>query len=402
MKTKKYALYAGLSLSLLLTACASGEESNEDSSSENQTEETKQEESKDEKQSFDVAQSTVGKQVAAYQELMDELGKMKEDQEVDWELVSTTYKDDMQSSVTEVNGDFDQAISSAITAAQNDELEQNAARQIIDKGLQSYFYQKQKGIHGDIVTALEDENTTEADEQFQQLNYLAEEVFIPTAEKRDSYYELSGDSSIVQNINAGLSAQEEALNNGNADDFAVYKQVTDKSIYRSYYLAAQSYAEKIEQAASENAEEAELQAEQAEAWGFLQAIQGSLSGGDEEAATKLNTLFTLNETDPATIQSDEVKDLFVQAFVGKIKSYHEKAPKSVEEGNLTDARGAALEANVFMKAIEMAMQERLGEEESSNLLDKAETWYEAIENENLEEANALSEEIVSSLDQLVK
>ncbi|KHF29778.1 hypothetical protein LR68_01563 [Anoxybacillus sp. BCO1] len=48
----------------------------------------------------------------------------------------------------------------------------------------------------------------------------------------------------------------------------MYIQLTDKSIYRSFYLASKSYAEKIEAGVKEGKAEDELKGQQAEAWAF--------------------------------------------------------------------------------------------------------------------------------------
>ncbi|WLR50152.1 hypothetical protein LC040_12790 [Bacillus tianshenii] len=379
----------------ILAGCNSGGgEATEEPKQEEQPAENQEQESNEQ-----AEQSAVTEQITTYQAMMDELGKAKEDQEVDWDKVLEEYKGGLQTAVTEVNGEFDQAITAALEGGKSGDLKPNIARQLVDKTTQSYFYQKQKGLHGQVAEAMEADKSDEAKALFADIKTLAEDVFIPTAVKRDSYYELSGENSMEESINAGLSAQEEALNSGNVDDYKVYKQITDKSIYRSYYLAAQSYAEKIEKAVAEGNEE-ELQIMQAEGWGFYQAIKGSLSGGDEEAANKLNTLFSLNETEPASIKAAEVKDLFANAFVGKIKSYHEKVPTKLEAGEVTDARGAALEGNVFMKDIEMYLNEKLGEEKTKQAMENGEKWFEAVSNENTEEAAKYSEQIISTLNEL--
>ncbi|GGD03123.1 hypothetical protein [Pontibacillus salipaludis] len=405
---KKTLLFTGLSFSLVLAGCAGdseGEEESEGTNSEQQEEvqdNEQEEQEKEQDQNEEAETASIEDQVQAYKDITKELDKMKEDQEVNWDMIKDTYTAELQQDLTSVNGEFDQAITAAISAGKDGSLEKNAARQIIDKTTQSYFYQKQKGMHSEIAKELEEGTKEKAQQQFDKLKFLANEVFIPTAVKRDSYYELEGDSSLEQNINAGLTTQQEALQAGNADDFGVYKQITDKSIYRSYFLAAQSYAEKIEKAANEGASNDELAAEQAEAWGFYQAIKGSLSSGDEEAAKQINTLFSLDQTEPNTIKADEVNDLFVQAFVGKIKGYHTESVEEVKNGNITKARTEALEANMFTKAIEMSMTESLGEEQTKETLQKAESWLEAVSNENAEEAEQLGQEIVSTLDQLVK
>jgi hypothetical protein len=359
-----------------------------------------QEKEKDTKSEEVVVEETeTGKQVADYKAIMDELGKMKEEKEVDWSLVESTYG----SALKAVAGDLDVFITSGINAGKNGELDQNVARQLIDKGTQSYFYQKQKELHGDVATALEAGDQGKAEAAFAELKHLINEVIIPTAEKRDGYYELTGEDSLVDNIQNGLSLQEEALASGNVDDFSVYKQITDKSVYRSYYLASNSYAKKIAQAVSEGkTDETELKIMQAEALGFYQAIKGSLSGGDEQAANKLQDLFDFSKTDATTLNADEVSRLFTKAFIGKITGYHEKAAKSLEAAEITSARVQAMEGNVFLKDIELVLNEKIGEEKTTELLEAAQKWYEAISNENAEEAAKQSELIVPVLKGVVK
>ncbi|WP_070121740.1 hypothetical protein [Bacillus marinisedimentorum] len=405
MKKQTITLIAGALLAGgVLAGCGNqeAEEPKEEPKQEEQAAEENQAEQNSEGKENDAEQNAADTnteaEVNAYQAMMESLSAAKEGNEVEWDKVKSEYQNNLQEAVTAVNGEFDQAIQAAISAGQSGELDANVARQIIDKTTQSYFYQKHKGLHSDTASAIEAGNTEAASKIFEDLNLLIDEVIIPTAEKRDSYYELSGEDSIVENINSGLKAQTEALDAGNADDFGVYKQITDKSIYRSYYLAAQSYAEKVEKAVQEgNADETELKIMQAEGWGFLQAIKGSLAGGDEEAANKLNDLFSLDKTEPSAIKSEEVSQLFTDAFAGKITSYHEKVPAALEEGEVAEARTEAMEANVFLKAIEMDLADKLGEEQAESLLDKAQKWYEAVAAENAEEASKLSEEITSSV-----
>ncbi|RBW71534.1 hypothetical protein [Bacillus taeanensis] len=395
---KSMLLFASITLAgSLLAACGNQE-------AEEPKEETVQEEAADQEenaQSEEVAleETATAKQVAAYKAIMDELNKMKEDKEVDWSVVKSTYQNELKAET----GDFDNLITAGINAGKDGEGDQNVARQLIDKGIQSYFYSKQKSLHGEAGDALAAGDQAKAEAAFAELKHLVEEVIIPTAEKRDGYYELTGEDSMVENINNGLSLQEEALAAGNADDFSVYKQMTDKSVYRSYYLAANSYAEKIAAAVNEgNADEAELKIMQAEAYGFYQAIKGSLSGGDEEAANKLDELFNAAVTDAKTLNAEEVSDLFLKAFIGKITGYHEKVAAALEAGEAAEARVEAMEANVFTKDIELALAKKLGEEQTAELLDHAAKWYEAVANENAEEAASHSEAIVPVLKGVVQ
>jgi len=384
----------------VLAACSNDSAENANSQENTSTEETEKETETADENEGQTEVSSIEKQVTAYKEMKAELEKMKEDKEVDWSIVSTQYTENLQSEINKSNGEFDQAISAAIAAGESGELEQNVARQIIDKVTQSYFYSKQKSLHKDVVAALEAGNAEEAKMLFGEIKHLANEVFIPTAVKRDEYYKLEGDQSMEQNINAGLAAQEEALNNENVEDYKVFTQLTDKSIYRSYYLAANSYAEKIGAAIKEGASETDLQIKQAEGWGFLQAIKGSLAGGDEQAAAKLDELFSLDKTDAKTIDPAEIDQLFTKAILGKAKSYHDKTAAALEEGKNVDARVKALEGNMFTKMIELELIESLGEEKANQVFEHAEAWFNAVTEQNAEEAKMHSDEVLALLQEL--
>ncbi|MDP4550519.1 hypothetical protein Q9251_06460 [Alkalihalobacillus macyae] len=401
---KSMMLFASITLAgTVLVACGNDSENaaNTANTENNSQEESTDSQSSDQSKEMSVDESATAKQVDAYKAITDELNKMKEDQEVDWDLVESTYTSDLKSAVNEIDNEFDQFITTGIQAGTSGELEENVARQMIDKGTQSYFYQKQKSLQQAVIDAKDADKSDEAMLHFDEIKLLVENVFVPTAEKRDSYYELEGESSIVENINSGLTAQEEALSSEEGmEDFAVAKQITDKSIYRSYYLASNSYAEKIEEAVKAGDSE-ELQIMQTEALGFYQAIKGSLAGGDEEAAAKLSELFDISN-EPTSIKADEVSNLFVKAFAGKIKGYHEKVAEMAEEGKITDSKEAAMEANVFLKAIEMPVNDAIGQEKADALYADATSWYEAIVNDNAEEANKLSEQILSELQSVVE
>lgn len=391
-----------LMASTVLAACGGDEtaekpEENKQAETDKETEDTKTEEPKE----VNVDDTDAAKQAAAYSDMMTELVKAKENQEVNWDTVQEKYDAGLQQDVAELTPEFDQSIQAAIAAGKNGEMEPIIAVQLIDKTTQSYFYQNQKALQKEAVAALTDDKKEDANLAFVQIKHLAEKVLIPTAEKRDNYYELSGDSSLVENINSGLSAQEEALNSGNAEDFQVYLQVTDKSIYRSYYLAAKSYAEKIEAGVKEGKDSKELSIMQAEAWGFYQAIKGSLGGGDEAAAAQLDKLFTLNTTDPATIKAAETNELFAKTIAGKIKGYYEKAPTLAAEGNAVEAKVGAMEGNMFLKMLQGQMTEKLGEEKTQAVFADAEAWYSAIAENKPEDAKAKGEAVINAVNGLL-
>ncbi|WP_338750517.1 hypothetical protein [Bacillus sp. FJAT-52991] len=380
----------------VLAGCGGTEEAPKE---EKKQEETKPaEEAKDQEQAPAETKGAVAAQIEAHQVFSAEKDKLKEGGEVDWAAVEKAYTEQLQAAINEVNGEYAQGIEAAIEAGKTGELEPVVSMQLVDKLTQSYFYQKQKRLQKDASAALAEKKTDEAKAMFGEIKQLAENVFIPTAEKRDTYYELSGEDSVAENIRNGLKVQEEALTAGNADDFQVYVQLTDKSIYKVYYLAANGYAEKIEAAVAEGKED-ELKIMQAEGYGFLQAIKESLSGGNEEAAKKLDELFSL-DTDPKTIKAAEVNSLFNTAIIGKITNYHQKVPEALEANKALDAKVEALEANMFMNMIDLQLEKQLGEEKTAELHEKAEKWFEAVANGKADEAKALSEEIMSGVNQI--
>ena len=157
----------------------------------------------------------------------------------------------------------------------------------------------------------------------------------------------------------------------------------------------------MEAGAKEGKEAKELSIMQAEAWGFYQAIKGSLGGGDEAAAAELDKLFTLNTTDPSTIKAAETNALFAKAVAGKIKSYYEKAPKLAAEDNAVEAKVGAMEGNMFLKMLQGQMTEKLGEEKTQAVFADAEAWYNAIAENKPEDAKAKGDAVISAVDGLL-
>ncbi len=117
--------------------------------------------------------------------------------------------------------------------------------------------------------------------------------------------------------------------------------------------------------------EDELKGQQAEAWGFLQAIKGSLAEGDEAATTRLDEILSLNN-DYKNIKAEEVSALYAKALFGKMKGYHEKASAQLDENNVVEAKAKALEGNMFLKAIELDVKAKLGEQKAADVFATAE------------------------------
>ncbi|WP_339173134.1 hypothetical protein [Anoxybacillus sp. FSL W8-1294] len=402
---KKRQLKAVFAMFLLAGGVLAGCGNAEKTETTEKKEETKVEEKQEEQQPAETEQAeeqvNVQTFIDAYKAIKAETEKAKEGQPVDWNLVEKTYVEQLQKPINELDGTFAQTIEAAIQGGKSGELNVHPARQIVDKVTQSYFYQLQKKLQKDVVAALEAGDQQKATTLFDQIKLLAAEIFVPTAMKRDEYYQLTGESSLEQSINAGLAAQEEALKANNVDDFKVYIQLTDKSIYRSYYLASKSYAEKIEAGVKEGKAEDELKGQQAEAWGFLQAIKGSLAEGDEAATTRLDEILSLNN-DYKNIKAEEVGALFAKALFGKMKGYHEKAPAQLDENNVVEAKVKALEGNMFLKAIELDVKAKLGEQKAADVFATAEKWYNAIAENKKDEAAQHSKAVLDAVSTIVQ
>ena len=141
---------------------------------------------------------------------------------------------------------------------------------------------------------------------------------------------------------------------------------------------------------------------QVEAWGFFQAIKGSLGGGDEAAAAQLDKFFTLNESDPSAIKASETNSLFAKAIAGKIKGYYEKAPKLLAENNTVEAKVGAMEGNMFLKMLQGQLTEKLGEEKTNAVFADAEAWYNAVADNKQDEVKAKGESVIATVNELVQ
>ncbi|MCF6094987.1 hypothetical protein L1765_13555 [Microaerobacter geothermalis] len=336
------------------------------------------------------------KDIKAYFDIKAELEKAKNGEDVNYDMVESIYVENLQQNIIGTSSDWDQAIVAAINGGKGKELDTNVIRQLIDKTIQSYFYSAQKKLHKDIAALLAEGKKEDAQAKYEELLTYVEEVQKPTAAKRDDYWKVD----MVNQIDLGLAQEKEAIQSGEVTQFKVAGQIVDKTIYRSHYLAVLKYAKAISEDVAAGKTD-EVKAEQIEAWGFYQAIYGSLSSGDQEAADLIQKRFSLNE-DPANINFEEIDKAFARAFIGKIKGYYEKAPKALEEGNKELALESAMEGNVFLKNIELVSKDYLGEEAANTLLSDAANWFSALEAEDLSKAKTEGDKVLAKLTLLLE
>ncbi|AFS71724.1 hypothetical protein [Exiguobacterium antarcticum] len=377
----------------LLAACGNSEETTTAPKKE------KTEQTPETKTDAGIAATTLKDELTIFSSIKAELDKAKEGQAIDWKMVTTSYESKLKGGVSTAAPEIEEVISSALAGVESKELDENIARQLVDKGIQSYFYKLQKATQATAEEAVAAGKTDEATAALNDIKDMSETVFIPTAEKRDASYGFKNEEAIAQAISSGLTAQEEAITAKNVADFNVAKQLTDKSIYRSFYLAALGYAQKIEEGVKAGTDEKELQMEQAEGYGFLLAIEESLAGGDEEAVAKLKDLYDFSKTKPEGVQFKEVESLFAKALTAKVDGYHEETQEALEKKEIDTARVEAMEANMFVIAMKPTLENRLGKEQASTVLSDANDWYALVEKGDVK-AEETGKKVIDALDPL--
>ncbi|MGL6102257.1 MULTISPECIES: hypothetical protein [unclassified Exiguobacterium] len=346
-----------------------------------------------------IAATTLTDELTIFSSIKTELDKAKEGQTIDWKMVTTSYESKLKGGVETTAPEIEQVIQSALAGVEAKDLDENIARQLVDKGLQSYFYKLQKATQAKAEEALVAGKPEAATEALKDIEAMAKTVFIPTAEKRDASYGFKNEDAIAQAITSGLAAQQEAIDAKELGDFNVAKQVTDKSIYRSFYLAALGYAQKIEDGAKAGTDEKELQMEQAEGYGFLLAIEESLAGGDEEAVKTLKERYDFSKTKPADVSYKEIEGLFAKALTEKVDGYHEEAQEAIEKKDVDTARVEAMEANMFVVAMKPTLENRLGKNKAAQVAKDANEWFALVEKGDVK-AETTGERITDALEPL--
>lgn len=381
MSYKKFAI-AVLASSLVLTACGTKPEAQKPA------DQPKQEAAKEQE-----AQPT--DQVKTYKEMVDELAKGKDGGKVDYDkvlkLYNDTFKKLVQARDSEFNEQTDQQISSALQAGKDGSLKSDVVKQIVDKLGQKVFF---LSLRHDFTEA-EEKFTNKADakaEMDEAKTYYS--VLKGSVEKRDSAYQLQLGSTIdgaFQDMNA-------AIDSGKRLDFALSKQVADKTLMKNFYLAvggANGYAYKIEKTVKEGKDPKD---EQAEGWSFYQSLYGYLAKPAKEDADFIQKKFDLS-TSAKEIKGDEINQAFVRAFTAVAKEEYEESVQNFgkDKGAIT-----AMEGALFIQVIEADAKKLLGEAQTKALLEKAGKLLEAAKANDKAKAEPLYKEIETSLDKLAK
>ncbi|WP_377890557.1 hypothetical protein [Alkalihalobacillus sp. R86527] len=374
MVFKSKLTYLLLVFVLVLSACGQ----NEGNSSKENSEETSSEESTENtKESAEDESSEDADFVAAYKEGKTELAKASEGEEVDYQSVIDLYNKDLQPLVAERDESIDQQITAALEAGKSGEMDGAVVKQIFDKLTQKVFYLTVKHEFDEINENWG--NTEEVNSEIEEAKeYYA--VLKETVEKRDAAYE----TTMVDQIDAGFSEIEKAVENDDKLGFQLGKQLVDKTLMKTFYLAAgampNGYATKAAEAAKEDAKEAKV--EQAEGWAFYQSISSYLNEYAKEDASIIEENFNL-ENDVKNLDPEAVNHAFVRGFAKIALHEYEESEENWGEDKSTIT---ALEGALFIDLIASDIKSMESEEDYTTLNELAQSYLEAVKADEKEQA----------------
>lgn len=225
-------------------------------------EEKKQEETVKQDEKEESAEKEVEYGVV-FKEAVTELEKAKEGKEVDFDKVSKLYTENLQGLVEKRDQEFedtvDQHITAALQAGKDGSMDKVVVKQIFDKLMQKVFYTTMK--HEFIEVAENWDNKEEVKEEIEEAKEFYA-IIEGTVQKRDDAY----GTNMKDAIAGGFEEMEKAVEAKDQLAFQLGKQVVDKTLMKTFYLATAAvpngYATKAANEAKEDAEAAKI--EQAE------------------------------------------------------------------------------------------------------------------------------------------
>ncbi|WP_064092557.1 hypothetical protein [Rossellomorea aquimaris] len=372
----------------VLAGCGSDEKNNEEKNTSTSEENEKVESEEGEQEKVDFA--------ASYNEAKDELSKAKEDKEVDYDKVISIYENDLQELVQKRDQEFedtvDEHISTALTAGKEGSLDKVVVAQLFDKLMQKVFYTTMK--HEFTEVAENWDNKEEVNEEIEEAKEFYE-ILESTVEKRDQAYE----TNMVDVINGGFQEIEKAVKEDDELGFQLGKQVVDKTLMKTFYLATgaipNGYATKASEEAKEDAEAAK--AEQAEGWAFYQSLSSYLSGNAADEAEFINSQFDL-QTDVKTLDPEAVNHAFIRGFSKiALHEYEESEENWGEDKSVI----TALEGALFIDLISSDIKSLMGEDSYQTLSENAQSYLEAVKSQDKEKAESLLTEIETMLNDVM-
>ncbi|GHH98610.1 hypothetical protein [Neobacillus kokaensis] len=375
-------------LSLVLGACGKTEENT------NKPKEEKKEQTAEKKE---VEEKAEVKYADVFKEAVTELEKAKEGKEVDFDKVSQIYQSNLQELVKKRDAEFedtiDEKITAALAAGKDGSMDKVVVKQIFDKLMQKVFYTTMKHEFTEITENWG--NTEKVNEELAETKEFYA-ILKSTVEKRDAAY----GTSMVSAIDGGFNEIETAIKNNDQLAFNLGKQVVDKTLMKTFYLATgalpNGYASK---AAAEAGKDAALaKVEQAEGWAFFQSIYSYLNGHAADEAALIEKSFNL-ETDVKTIDPIAVNQAFVRGFAKIAIDEYKESKETIGEdkGVITGIEGA-----LFIDIIGEDIKSLIGEAEYKTLNEKAQKYVDTAKAKDKAAAEAQVDELISTLTTIVE
>lgn len=377
-----------LALSLLLAGC--GQSANTTAPAEQPKGETQQ----------GAAKTTPQGETAvadAFKMALGELDKAKEGQPVDFERVATIYKENLQALVQKRDAEFqenlDQQLTAALEAGKNGQMDPLVVRQVFDKLMQKVFFFTLKHEFQEALEKWGDKAYGK-DGVAEAKAYYA--LLKGTVEKRDAAY----GTQMAAVIDGAFADLEKAVDSGDKLAFELAKQVVDKTLMKTFYLATgaleHGYAGKAAKDAKEDSQKAKV--EQAEGWAFYQSLYPYLARYAKEEADFIQRQFDLS-SDVTKLDPQAINKAFIRGYAKvALHEYEESAENwGQDKGVIT-----ALEGALFIDLLEGDLKRLLGEKAYGSLRDTAQQYLEAAKAKDEVNGKALREELVKTLHDVVQ
>lgn len=339
------------------------------------------------------AQSNAAAEVKGFKDLLDELAKgTVEGGKTDYAQVEKLYGDsfkklaqarDLEGAATQIEG--------AIQAGKEGSLKADVVKQLVDKLGQKVLFLSVRNEFKELDANFDDKAKAKADLEDAKTYYS---VLKTTVEKRDTAYQ----TQMVSINDGAFNDIGKSIDSGKKLDFLLAKQVIDKTLMKTFYLAAggsKGYGYKIEKAVQEGKDP---KVEQAEGWAFYQSLYSYIVKSSKEDAEWLQSTFDL-KTSTKDIKGDAVKQAFVRGFAAVAKGEY---AESVENFGKDKGIVTALEGALFIQVIEEDVKQLLGEADAKTLQEKAGQLVEAAKAGDKAKADPLYKEVGVYLDKLAK
>jgi hypothetical protein len=388
MSIKFKLLAAMAALSLVLGACGKAEETVNKTKVETKE---KAEEQKDATEEKEIDYANV------FKEATTELEKAKEGKEVDFdkvtELYNTNFKELVQKRDVEFEDTIDEKITAALSAGNDGSMDKVVVKQIFDKLMQKVFYTTMKHEFTEIT-----ENWGKTEEVNEEVAEAKEfyAILKSTVEKRDAAYS----TNLVSVIDGGFSEIETAIKNNDQLSFNLGKQVVDKTLMKTFYLATgalpNGYATKASAEAGKDAALAKV--EQAEGWAFFQSLYSYLNKHAADETALIEKQFNL-ESDVKALDPEAVNKAFVRGFAKiAISEYGESKELFGEDKAVI----TGLEGALFIDIIGEDIKTLLGEDAYKTLTEKAQTYVDTAKAKDKAAGEAQLNELISILNTIVE